>query len=71
MEMVNAVEAFQNEVPVSYNGITFKKISAIIFRKHKGKITQQLELLDKTGHCAVIADASRVQNILQKDDYEL
>lgn len=48
-------EAMMAEEPVVCNGIEYKCISAIIYRKNGNGITVQAELLDKTMHSVSIA----------------
>lgn len=52
--------AMMSEVPVTYNGIEYKRISAIIFRKAKEGKFVQVELEDKKVHSVTIADPNRV-----------
>jgi len=54
--------AFMEECPVVHGGITYQKISAIIYRKAAGGgIYIQAELLDRSGHSVTIAAAGRVE----------
>lgn len=54
--------AFAIEKPVVFNGMTFKYVSAIIWRKNKeGKRIFQAELQDEKANCVVIADPDRVE----------
>ena len=54
--------AFAIEKPVVFRGMTFKCISAIIWRKDKeGKRIFQAELQDERANCVVIADPDRVE----------
>lgn len=54
--------AFLDERPVTYNGITYQKITAVIYRKTPdGKgLHVQGELLDRNGRAVVIAAADRI-----------
>ena len=56
-ELKNAL--FSGE-PVRYNGITYRKISAIIYRADRGQLLISAELLDACGNSVTIAPASRV-----------
>lgn len=55
-------DAFIKENPVTYNGITYQKITAVIYRKTPdGKgLHVQGELLDRNGRAVVIAAADRI-----------
>lgn len=54
--------AFMAECPVTFGGITYQKITAVIYRKtQNGKdIHVQGELLDKNGRAVAIAAADRI-----------
>lgn len=54
--------AFMAECPVTFGGITYQKITAVIYRKApNGKeIHVQGELLDKNGRAVAIAAADRI-----------
>ena len=59
-------EAMLNFKPVKYKGITFRRITAYIYRvvetSHgKFKTVMQCELLDKNKNSVVIAEAERVE----------
>lgn len=62
-------QAMQNRTPVKYKGEEYKGITAYIYRRvtdlHSGADTfiLQCELLDRSGHSVVIADAERVEYI--------
>ena len=62
-----AKQAFFDRVPVIYDGIKYNYISAIIYRrnnfKERGKVIVSAELVDKCGHCLVIARACDLQEV--------
>ncbi len=49
---------------VEHNGIIYKCVSAIIYRLREGKLLLQAELLDKNCNSVIIADASRVKEVI-------
>ena len=54
-------QALINEKPVEYNGIVYKYVNAIIWRKdNKGGRVVQAELMDMRTHSVTIADPLRV-----------
>ena len=55
--------ALFDECPVIYNGITYQKITALIYRKD-GKcrrVRVSGELLDRNGNAVVIAPAGKIE----------
>jgi len=54
--------AFLDECPVVFGGITYQKITAVIYRKTQdGKgLHVQGELLDRNGRAVAIAAANRI-----------
>jgi hypothetical protein len=61
-------DAMLNFKPVKYKGITFKRITAYIFRvvettQGKYKTVMQCELLDKNNTSVVIAESEKVELI--------
>lgn len=54
---------FMEESPVSYSGITYQRISALIYRKNPGGrgLYVQAELLDRTGRSVTIAAGDRIE----------
>ena len=57
-------EALFSEKPVEYNGIRYKRISALIYRKNeKGGLRVQVELEDMKAHSVTIAEPSRANEI--------
>lgn len=48
------------EYPVTYQGIEYAKMTALIYRRLCGCSILQVELLDKNGHSITIADPARV-----------
>lgn len=60
--------AFMEECPVVYSGITYQRISALIYRKnHTGRgLRVQPELKDRNNHSVVIASPERIE--LAKED---
>lgn len=68
MTKTEAVEAFKNDLPVIYDGIEYKCISAIIYRRGgPNGIYAQLELLDRNRRDVIIADPRRVM-VWEADD---
>ena len=55
--------AFMDERPVRYNGITYQRVTAVIYRKTTDKtgLLVQGELLDKNGRAVMIAAAERIE----------
>lgn len=55
--------ALLEECPVSYAGIAYKKVTALIYRKDgKGTHIQiSAELLDRNGRAVVIAPAGKIE----------
>lgn len=55
--------AFLDERPVAFGGITYQKITAVIYRKTPDKtgLLVQGELLDKNGRAVMIAAAERIE----------
>lgn len=53
--------AFMEECPVAYCGITYQRISALIYRKnHTGRgLRVQAELKDRNNHSVVIVSPKR------------
>ena len=61
MEKVDLNAAFKNMMPVEYRDIRYQYISAVIYRAvSKKKHIMQVELMDKCGHCVVIANPDEV-----------
>lgn len=62
-------QAMQDGTPVKYRDAEYKGIVAYIYRRvtdiHSGKVKfiLQCELLDRSGHSVVIADARKVEYI--------
>ena len=53
--------ALLTKCPISWNGIDYSHVSAIIYRlDDKGKIKVSAELMDKNNHSVTIADAAKV-----------
>lgn len=48
---------------VSYNGIIYNKVNAIVYRNIGGKIKVSAELLDKNNSCVVIASAEKISEV--------
>lgn len=55
-----AKQAFFNDDPVESQGITYRCISALIYRRKDGKTVLSLELQDKNRNSVTIADCERV-----------
>lgn len=47
--------------PVLHNGITYEKVSAVVYRNRNGKIAVSAELLDKNHNCVVVASIDKIQ----------
>lgn len=57
-------EVLFSKKPVECNGITYRRISALIYRKNeKGGLRVQVELEDMKAHSVTIAEPSRVNEI--------
>lgn len=54
--------AFLDECPVTFGGITYQKITAVIYRKTPDgkRLHVQGELLDRNGRAVAIAAADRI-----------
>ena len=53
--------ALLEECPVIYAGITYQKVTALIYRKDSTRIQISAELLDRTGRAVVIAPAGKIE----------
>ena len=62
MTVIELKRAFLDERPVAFGGITYQKITAVIYRKTPdGKgLHVQGELLDRNGRAVAIAAADRI-----------
>ena len=61
MTIEEAKAAYYGEKPVLYGGSEYERISALIYRKPKGKRPYlQLELFDKCGHSVMITTPDKV-----------
>lgn len=60
-------EALLQHVPVTYKGIGYVFISAIIYRAVDGKIDITVELMDKNNNCVVIADPKKVNKEVNEE----
>ena len=61
MTVDEAKTAYYAETPVTFEGKTYERISALIYRKPKGERPYlQLELYDKCGHSVSIALPDKV-----------
>ena len=61
MTIGEAKAAYYGEKPVLYGGSEYERISALIYRKPKGKRPfLELELYDKCGHSVMIAKPDKV-----------
>lgn len=57
-------DALYAETPVEFNGIIYRRISAIIYRKGQNiKTNITVELLDKCEHSVTIAPAKDVKSV--------
>lgn len=63
MTTADLKRAFMDERPVRYNGITYQRVTAVIYRKAPDKtgLLVQGELLDKNGRAVMIAAAERIE----------
>lgn len=63
MTTADLKRAFMDERPVRYNGITYQRVTAVIYRKTPDKtgLLVQGELLDKNGRAVMIAAAERIE----------
>lgn len=57
--------AFDTQCPVTYRGMSYQRISAIIERREPDNPRSflQVELMDKTGRSVTIADPAKVERI--------
>lgn len=53
-------EAFLQETPVTFGGIDYEKVSALIYRKEGGKVVVSAEMLDKCKNSVTIASPLRI-----------
>ena len=60
MDKEQLKKAFFENVPVTVGGIEYAHISALIYRKHGGRIILQAELMDKGGNSVTIAQPEKV-----------
>ena len=62
MTHAEAKAAFMEECPVVYDGVTYQRISALIYRKnHTGRgLRVQAELKDRNNHSVVIVSPERI-----------
>lgn len=61
MTIDEAKTAYYAEKPVLYGELKYERISALIYRKPKGKRPYlQLELFDKCGHSVMITTPDKV-----------
>lgn len=64
-----AKAAFMEECPVVYGGVTYQRISALIYRKnHTGRgLRIQAELKDNSNHSVVIVSPERIERRSSND----
>ncbi|MCI8284283.1 MAG: hypothetical protein HFE90_03305 [Firmicutes bacterium] len=55
------IEAIYEEYQVIYNGIEYKKVTGLTYKKIGGGIRLLGELLDKCGHSVTIAPAEKIE----------
>lgn len=60
MKNAELKEILMSQEPVIYNGIEYKRVSAIIYRNEGGKLYVQAELLDKNANSVSIASPDRI-----------
>lgn len=55
--------AFKAECPVMFNGIRYRRVSALIYRKNPtgAGLTIQAELLDQNYHAVLIVSPERIE----------
>ena len=53
--------ALMEEYPVRYAGITYQKVTALIYRKGSTRIQISPQLLDRNGRAVVIAPAGKIE----------
>lgn len=64
MTIEEAKAAYYAEKPVIHDDIEYERITALIYRKDKGKRPYlRLELSDKCGHSVMIASPEKVEVI--------
>ena len=61
MDKTEAKDAFLAQRPVVHQGITYKKISALIYRIKSGAVSLSLELIDKNDNSVTIAAPEKVE----------
>lgn len=66
MTMEELKTAFFDQTPVASGGITYKCISALIYRRSKKGLVIQAELLDKCGHSVTIITPERINFVKEK-----
>lgn len=59
-------EVMTSGEPVEYRGTTYSHISAIIYRPNDKGMFIQVELMDKTKNCVVIARPTEVEKLEAK-----
>lgn len=55
--------ALLNGFPVDYDGITFKCVSAIVYRNKNGKIDISAEVLDKNNNSVCYVDPRKLKEV--------
>lgn len=55
------IEAIYEECPVIYNGIEYKKVTALTYKKIGDRIRLVAELLDKCENSVTIAPAEKIE----------
>lgn len=60
--------AFMDECPVAYGGVTYQRVSALIYRKnHTGRgLRVQAELKDRNNHSVVIVSPERIERVKEE-----
>lgn len=58
-------QAMIDEIPVTHNGIKYKRVTGIIYRKRGNAAIIQAELLDENGHSLTYAAPKRVSRLEQ------
>lgn len=63
MTVEEAKAAFMSGEGVTYQGIEYKCISALIYRRREGHVEMTLELLDRRANSVTIASRDKVETL--------
>ncbi|MFW5433731.1 hypothetical protein [Paenibacillus apiarius] len=61
-------ETMSSGCPVEYRGITYSRITAIIYRQTEAGLIIQAELMDKTKNCIVIARPTEIKRLGNEEE---